>query len=299
MISNDIYLSDSIDDLPKGIIVEHHYGDKLKNGVCGIFTNKVGYMGDGGSDYGDNVAYISIGKKANIVTLDSSYGYLYDKGIMYKKNESLYKKYGYDNLHDLFDHMSELYNPNIAFYEIQKTMVNLVKKENPSVNVIELLSEDEACPHQFLILDCNFREQSVSESISFDFREDYIKNWNISMDDIEDYLTQLSDWATSRNGIIIKDPGETKWVGQHTKKGGFKLLPELIITGEVKATKKQIELELGTIKNRFGTHNIHIEDITLRHSRTRPDENIWFICLRLFENSDFELYKAKYPYLLD
>jgi len=118
-------------------------------------------------------------------------------------------------------------------------------------------------------------------------RESFESDWGCSIEDIEDVLLDISDLSSLRGHCTIKTPGQTKYIRS-------KRIPELLILAEIKTTPEEYKEIINTIKNRLSSMNIHIEDETLTHSRTKIELDIYYICFRLMTNSDFELV-SKYP----
>lgn len=149
-IGNDIYISSDIEELPSNsLIVKHNYDEDIKSGELGLFCSNL----EQENKHGKNTVYISIGKKANIVSIDSTEDYLMDKKLFYSENSYLKDKYKnikiYPNnsiksFYDLFSLESD-----IVFYEMQKEVIKLLPK---NVDILEMRYEDDVTPHQYLII---------------------------------------------------------------------------------------------------------------------------------------------------
>jgi hypothetical protein len=161
MIGNDINISSDNHILPKNsLLLEHRYFNEVKWGELGLFAVKYGEnnFGQWNSDfnsYGDKIAYISVGNKAKIKTINSTEDYLRKIGELEKPNAYINKKYGYKNYSELIEHgleNAELDNPSDVYYELQRKAINEMKKRGENFDVLEFLYEDAESPHQYLIL---------------------------------------------------------------------------------------------------------------------------------------------------
>lgn len=176
-VCNNILISNKIEDLPKNtLIVKHFYKDKIKTGELGIFACA---LDKDASDFGKNIAYISIGKNAKMITIHSSDKFLSDRNLLNIKSSYLKNKYqnrelwGYpynstnkkipiiNTLMDLFKHSSNLKLPDQIFYETQRETVNILKKENGNFDVLEMKYEDDISPHQYLIINANQKDIKI------------------------------------------------------------------------------------------------------------------------------------------
>jgi hypothetical protein len=161
-IGNDIYISYDITKLPKGyIVVEHGHDEELKHGELGIFTGELGWAA---AEFGNKTAYVAIGEKAKVITIENTAEFLDERGEYNKPNEYIiekYKKYGFKTFDDLMDDAGSLDNPSTAWYELQKKTIEILNNEVGHFDVLEMKSEDDLTPHQYLIL-------GVKENVLFE-----------------------------------------------------------------------------------------------------------------------------------
>jgi hypothetical protein len=121
-------------------------------------------------------------------------------------------------------------------------------------------------------------------------RTDLESEWGITIEDIEDVLLDLSDLSNFRGDCKIKTPSQKLRVRlEDNKRIVIKKITQLIILANIKVTKEEYESIISTIKNRLLQMNIHVEDSTMEHERTKVELGIYFVCLRLMLKSDFEL----------
>jgi len=125
-------------------------------------------------------------------------------------------------------------------------------------------------------------------------RSNFESDFGFTIEDLEDVLLELSDLASFRGGCKIKTPSQkTKVRYIEDNRIVIKNITELIILANIKVTQSEYESIISTIKQRLSSMNLHIEDTTLEHERTIVDMNIYHICWRLFNKSDFELLNVK------
>ena len=136
-------------------------------------------------------------------------------------------------------------------------------------------------------------------------RKNFKSDFGFEIEDLEDVLLELSDMSDSRGGCKIKTPNqETRVRYIEDNRIIIKKIPQLIILANITVsfdgfypqrinTKEEYESIMSSIKRRLSQMNLYIEDTTLEHSETQVDFGIYFVCLRLFNKSDFELLSNK------
>jgi hypothetical protein len=152
-IGNDIYMSKNINELPKdSVIIEHRYYDKIKAGDIGFFAGEIDNVD---THYGDKVVYVSIGKNTKVKSINSTYEYLEEKGILNKPDKYIIEKYGKYGINTYYQLYDEAYNwldnPNDSFYEFQKRTLQSLKEDGEDFDVLEMFYEDECTPHQYIV----------------------------------------------------------------------------------------------------------------------------------------------------
>ena len=184
-IAEDVYISRDKNKLPKdATIVMHRYDDNIKAGELGLFAGYLEGM-EFDSGYGENKAYISIGKNAKVKKIGSTENYLRDLGELDKPRKYLKKKYGYNSLEDLMDDAGNLENPSDAWYERQKVALNIMREAGEDFEVLEMLYEEDYIPHQYLITTLKNKEISFSDGGLIDLIEGVRLDENIYEDNIE------------------------------------------------------------------------------------------------------------------
>jgi hypothetical protein len=162
-IAEDVYISRDKNKLPKdATILMHRYNDNIKAGELGLFAGNLEDM-ELDNGYGENKAYISIGKNAKVKKIGSTENYLRDLGELDKPRKYLKKKYGYNSLEDLMDDSGNLENPSDAWYERQKVALNIMREAGEDFEVLEMLYEEDYIPHQYLITTVKNKDISFAD----------------------------------------------------------------------------------------------------------------------------------------
>ena len=170
-IAEDVYISRNKNKLPKdATIVMHRYNDNIKSGELGLFAGNLEDM-ELDNGYGENKAYISIGKNAKLKKIISTERYLTEIGEFDKSRKYLQEKYGYDSLLDLMDDAGSLDNPSNAWYERQKVALNIMREAGEDFEVLEMLYEEDYIPHQYLITTVKNKDISFADGGEVDFGE--------------------------------------------------------------------------------------------------------------------------------
>lgn len=144
-----------------------------------------------------------------------------------------------------------------------------------------------------------------NERFNISITEKDIEEWGITIEDLEDILIELSDhsWGPGseyRGSCKINKSGRPLKV-KYSENGFIKIktVPNIIILAEVYGMRNDINGMINRIKNSLDSLGIDVSDTTMDHSRTKPEENVWFTCLRLIKKSDIELMKAKSSYVIN
>lgn len=163
-IGDDIFLCSNKNKLPDGLIVKTSFYSKkgIHYGEIGIFATECD-TDLPNEDYGDSVAFIYIGDKSKIITIDSSESIMNEMDAFNIENSYLKNKYNVNTYGEFceLDH-NILFGRNLNFkssifhYEIQREVIRLLKEKYGSFDVLEILNEDfDTEPHQYIILNNN------------------------------------------------------------------------------------------------------------------------------------------------